>query len=353
MKKTNSLEYFPNNDVIEAFYKFRNHILDHDNILISYSGGSDSDIMLDMFIRTLETIEDKVQGKTFHIVFFDTGIEYDATKKHIKEVEDRYNIQIKVVKAKKPIPLACIEDGVPFLSKFVSEMIARLQRHSFDFKNDGNKSFEELTQKYKGIDSAFTWWCNKYPSKKGRVSHFNINAVKYLKEFMIENPPDFKISNKCCKFAKKDPSKQYCEENNIDMKCLGLRKQEGGIRTTTIKHCFIENKDKADEFLPVWWFTNATKQQYKEYFGIKYSDCYEKYGFSRTGCAGCPYNSHFIEEIKEIESYEPNLFKAINNIFGKSYEYTIKYRQFRDELKEKNRKTKKTKGVLSGQINMF
>ena len=31
-------------------------------------------------------------------------------------------------------------------------------------------------------------------------------------------------------------------------------------------------------------------------------------------------------------------FKAVNNIFGESYEYTRKYREFRKEMKEKEKR---------------
>ena len=34
-----------------------------------------------------------------------------------------------------------------------------------------------------------------------------------------------------------------------------------------------------------------------------------------------------------IEKYEPNLFKAVNNIFGKSYSYTRNYRRYATFMK--------------------
>lgn len=45
-------------------------------------------------------------------------------------------------------------------------------------------------------------------------------------------------------------------------------------------------------------------------------------------CACCPYGRDFEEELKIIEKYEPKLFIAVNNIFGESYKYTRKYREF-------------------------
>ena len=58
------------------------------------------------------------------------------------------------------------------------------------------------------------------------TSFFNINRNKYLKEFMIENPPTFKISNKCCDLAKKHTSHGYADVE--DLMVIGIRKAEGG-----------------------------------------------------------------------------------------------------------------------------
>ena len=56
-------------------------------------------------------------------IWFDTGIEYQATKEHLTYLEDRYNIDITKERAKCPVPLSSKRYGVPFLSKYISEMI--------------------------------------------------------------------------------------------------------------------------------------------------------------------------------------------------------------------------------------
>ena len=53
----------------------------------------------------------------------------------------------------------------------------------------------------------------------------------------------------------------------------------------------------------------------------------------RTGCAGCPFGSRFEEELEIIKKYEPKLYKAVNKIFAKSYEYTRRYREFKNTYK--------------------
>lgn len=62
-----------------------------------------------------------------HYIWFDTGIEYQATKDHLVYLEQKYDIQIERVRAKLPVPLGNKKHGSPFISKQVSEYIDRLQ----------------------------------------------------------------------------------------------------------------------------------------------------------------------------------------------------------------------------------
>ena len=290
------------------------------------SGGSDSDVMLDICWQCDK--DNKIE-----YVWFDTGLEYQATKDHLKFLEEKYGIEIKPYRAIKPIPLTCKEYGQPFLSKKVSLMISGLQRRGFKFED---KPFEELIKEYDGGKSYIEWWCNKNQSHQ-----FNIEQNKWLKEFMIENPPDFKISNVCCKYAKKDVIHKLLKENGYELNISGVRKAEGGLRTNAYKSCFDEVGDTFDNYRPLFWYTNSDKEDYEDAYNIIHSKCYTEYGLKRTGCAGCPFGRDFEQELKVIEQYEPKLFKAVNNIFGKSYEYTRKYREF---YKKKNEEEKLAKG---------
>lgn len=291
-------------------------IQDYKNIVCSISGGADSDIMLDLCTRL-------DNDKKITYVWFDTGLEYQATKRHLKYLEDKYNIEIEVIKASKPIPLTCRENGQPFLSKQVSEWIQRLQRWDFKWED---KPLEELLKEYPKCKSSLRWWCNDY----GEKSKFNVNYNRGLKEFMIQNPPNFKISNKCCYYAKKKPVHDFISSNKFDLSLYGVRKAEGGARAVAYKNCFTSSDEKADEYRPIFWYTNDTKEKYEEAYEVTHSACYSEYGLDRTGCAGCPFGKYFERELDAIEKNEPKLFKAVNKIFGDSYEYTRAYLKFRE-----------------------
>lgn len=66
----------------------------------------------------------------------------------------------------------------------------------------------------------------------------------------------------------------------------------------------------------------------------------------RTGCAGCPFNSRFQQDIEILGKYEPKLLKAINNVFGQSHEYTLAYRQYKEEHS-------KMPKIQKGQMTIF
>lgn len=316
------VENIPDVWVQDAIFKADNHIKRANKIVCSISGGSDSDIMLDL-MHCL----DSDQKITY--VWFDTGLEYEATKRHLKELEARYGIEIEKLKAKMPIPLTVRRYGVPFLSKQVSEMISRLQRHNFKWED---KPFEELLKEYPDCKAALRWWCNQW----GENSKFNISYNTWLKEFMIANPPYFPISNKCCHFAKKAVAKEVLASDDFDLNCVGVRKAEGGSRSSAYKNCFTpQTSEKAAQYRPLFWFSKESKETYKKCRNIKYSDCYEVWGLTGTGCAVCPFGKNLDFELECVKNYEPKLYVAVLKIFGKSYEYTSKYRKFQQEMKKR------------------
>lgn len=325
------LEKAPEDEIIiksitTTFQKLKSY----NKVLCSVSGGSDSDLIIDL----CQKFDDS--GKIVY-AFFDTGIEFQATKEHLQFLENKYGIKIERIKAIKPIPNCCKQFGQPFLSKQVSEWISRLQEHGFEWDDTDDLYF--LMKKYPNCKAALRWWCNDFPNvfKAGEqaVSSYNINFNKYLKEFLVSNPPTFKISNKCCHYAKKKVASDYKKREKFDLNMYGVRKSEGGARKGAYKNCFSSREGKVDEYRPVFWYLEDTKKTYEDHYGIQHSRCYTEYGLRRTGCAGCPYGKSFEDELLAMKEYEPRLFVAVNNIFGDSYEYTRAYRKFVEEQEKK------------------
>lgn len=306
------------------------------NICVSISGGSDSDIMLDI-IERVRNFEDSENHKITY-VWFNTGLEYQATKNHLDFLEKKYGIKIErinpwQIKGCKSIVTSCKEHGQPFVSKHVSEMLHRIQRKGFDFRNDGFCDFDTLMKKYPNAKSALSFWCNL-----NKTSSLNISGFAWAKEFIVSNPPTFMISGKCCTYAKKNVAKAYNNTVKNDLELIGVRKSEGGIRSKKYKNCYSIKTSGSDDYRPLFWYTDKDKLDYENAFGVEHSKCYSKYGFKRTGCACCPFGflgGRLFEELEATKQFEPNLYKAVANVFGDSYEYTMKFEEYRKAMKAK------------------
>lgn len=315
--------------ISDAFQKSAAVLPKYEKVMVSISGGADSDIVLDM----LKRIQTSCKKNNFSFpklmyVFFNTGVEYNATINHLDYLEKKYNITIKRVRAPMPVPLGVKTYGQPFLNKRVSSLINRLQKKGFKFED---KPLNVLIEEYPNCKAALRWWCNDF----GEGSKFNISYNKYLKEFMIANPPDFIISEKCCNGAKKHAAHLTENKYAIDLNITGIRKSEGGARSTSYKSCWSRMPNNVDTFRPIQWFLNSTKEVYVNKYNIENSDCYTLYGLKRTGCACCPFGRDFEFELNVVQKYEPKLYKFVNNIFANSFEYTRKYRKFVADMSKK------------------
>jgi 3'-phosphoadenosine 5'-phosphosulfate sulfotransferase (PAPS reductase)/FAD synthetase len=323
MNNLNALvESAPGNmHIIESIYKAYTVLDRHLRCAISISGGSDSDIIMDL----IELV--KPDSCELRYVFFDTGLEYAATTRHLDDLERKYGVAIERRKPRKTIPVVCREYGIPFISKDVSDVMNRLQKHGFDWNDLPENATEE---RYGRCKSALDWYFDRRPPSSSGKSRYSIKRFKLLREFIQANVPEFTISEKCCHYAKKQTAADFNKDYRPDLAINGMRQAEGGSRAGAIKNCFSSRTDKSpDSYRPIWYWTDEDKAIYKEWRGIRYSDCYEVYGLKRTGCVGCPCNSKAEQELAMVEPFEPQIAKAARNIFGASYDYKRRYVEFK------------------------
>jgi 3'-phosphoadenosine 5'-phosphosulfate sulfotransferase (PAPS reductase)/FAD synthetase len=306
-----------------SLLKARSVLERHSVVAVSVSGGADSDCIVDL----LELV--KPDDCKLIFAFFDTGLEFEATKRHLDELEAKYGITIERRRAKTTVAAACRQHGVPFLCKDVSEFMERLQNHGFDWRDNENDATPE---KYGKCKSALDWYFDRRPPSVTGKANYSIEKYFMLRDFVTDNPTDFKISDKCCNYAKKAVSKEFNREYKPDLSVTGMRRAEGGRRAGSIASCFTlgDGGDKPDSYRPIWYWTDADKAVYKEWRGLRYSDCYEVWKFKRVGCAGCPCNSKAEQELAIVEQYEPQLAKAARNIFGAAYEYRRRYVEYKN-----------------------
>ena len=324
------------------------HLKQHPNAICSYSGGADSDILIDVVERAREIFN----LPPVKYVFFNTGLEMKATKDHVKATAEKYGVEIETVRPKTNIVMASRKYGIPFVSKIMSAGLSEWQKkgvplsvaQEYDQAEDKQAKRAELKERYPKCESVlnFLCCCNSKGEPRPNIQ-LVINSSKYMRDFIGEYPPDFKISAECCTHCKKNVAHQI--QKGYDMVITGERRDEGGMRSVPRKDntsmCFTETASGQYRLRPLYYVSDADKAWYKEYYGLRYSDAYEVYGLTRTGCCGCPISYKAIADLELIRPYEPNLVKAAWNVFGKSYTYRQKYNAYKAERMEQEKAEKK------------
>lgn len=311
-------------------------LIEHSNAICSYSGGSDSDIMIDIIERTREAFD----LAPVKYVFFNTGLEMKATKNHVKDMAKKYGIEIEEHRPKINIVQATRKYGVPFMSKIMSAGLAGWQKKNvplsiaqeYEQATDKKAKRKELKERYPNCEGTinFLCCCNSEGEPRPNIQ-LVINSSKYMRDFIEEYPPDFLISADCCVHCKKNIAHKV--QRDFEMIITGERRDEGGMRSVPRKDntalCFTETSSGQYRLRPLYYVSDRDKAWYKNYYGIRYSDAYEVYGLTRTGCCGCPISYKAVEDLELIKQYEPNVVKAAWNIFGKSYDYRRKYNEYK------------------------
>lgn len=311
---------------------------EYPNAICSYSGGADSDIMIDLIERTRKIFN----LPSIKYVFFDTGLEMRATRDHVKATAEKYGVEIETRRPKVNIVNATRKYGVPFVSKIMSAGLCEWQKKGIPLSisdeyaraDDKAAKRKELKERYPKCESVinFLCCCNSAGEPRPNIQ-LVINSSKYMLDFIRENPPDFKISADCCDWCKKKVA--HDAQKGYDMIITGERRDEGGMRSVPRKDntalCFTETSSGQYRLRPLYYVSDADKAWYKEEHGIRYSDAYEVYGLTRTGCCGCSISYKAVDDLEKIRPYEPNLVKAAWSVFGKSYEYRAKYNAYKAE----------------------
>ena len=322
-------------------------LTEHPNAICSYSGGSDSDIMLDLIERTRKTFK----LPPIHYAFFNTGLEMKATKDHVKAVAEKYGVEITEYRPKVNIVEATRKYGQPFVSKIMSAGLEGWQKKAVPLTvadeyaeaEDKAAKRQELRERYPHCEQVlnFLCCCNSAGEPRPNIQ-LVINSSRYMLDFIKECPPDFQISAQCCDYCKKQTAHRV--QKDFEMIITGERRDEGGMRSVPRKDntalCFGEMASGQFRLRPLYYVSDGDKAWYRERFGIRYSDAYEVYGLTRTGCCGCPISYKAVQDLEMIAPYEPNVVKAAWNIFGDSYRYRQAYNDFKrrkdeEKLREK------------------
>ena len=275
-----------------------------DQFYVSFSGGKDSTVLSHL-------IDLAIPGNKIPRVYANTGIEMNAVRDFVLELQ-KTDPRIEIIKPSVNIKAALERDGYPFKSKEHSMYVDIYQRNGMCKTVDRYLNPEESRKTFGCPDTL------KY---------------QFTEEFHL------KCSKKCCYNMKEKPMENYAKAHNRPIAFIGLLGDEKGGRNSA--KCFVD-ASYGKHFQPL----TACDHEWEEYFikkeGIKLCILYEKYGFERTGCKGCPYNINLQETLDTLAEYFPAERKQCEIIWGPVYE---EYRRLGYRLKRK--------GQIKGQLSVF
>ena len=267
--------------ILEWYTKFNG------KVCISFSGGKDSTVLLDLARRMYPDIE---------AVYVDTGLEYP-------EVRDFALSQTNVTRLKPEMNFKKVIEkyGYPLISKEVSRDIAVARR-----KPEGKTAQRFI---------------------RGSDYHKKYGDAWLLEKWIPLRDSNIPISNQCCNIMKKHPANKYYKKSGIfpilaTMACESrLRKQQW-----LNNGCNAFDKDNPSS-QPMSFWTEQDVLLYIKRYGIKYATVYGDIledkkgklyttGCDRTGCVFCAYGCHLEKE--------PNRFQRLKQTHPKLWEYCMK-----------------------------
>lgn len=229
-----------------------------DGVYISFSGGKDSTVLLDLVRQEYPQIR---------ACYIDTGLEYPEIKAFVKGFDN-----VDIIRPNKPFRQVIADYGYPVISKEQSQFIYQYRTAK--------------SEKTKATRLNGNRW------GRGKISE----KWKYL----IDAP--FKISDKCCDVMKKEPAKRYEKENGL-VPIIGIMAEESQLRLThyldTGCNSFDGKRPKSKP-LGFWREQDVLEYIYKYKLPIAsvYGDVVEFNGFykttmcERTGCVFCAFGCH-------------------------------------------------------------
>jgi len=255
-----------------------------DSVYVSFSGGKDSTVLLDLVRQEFPDIE---------AVFVDTGLEYPEIREFVNTFDN-----VTILKPKMSFKEVVEKYGYPVISKEVSKIIYYAKKNSEWAIKQINGNYI-TTKGLKGFDKS-----------------------KYL--YLLNSP--FKISSKCCDMLKKQPVEFYSKNKKFSF--TGMMAEESNLR----KNSYIKNgcnsfESKIPKSNPIGFWTeqdvllyiNKNNLQICSVYGniIKDDDCKLKTtGAKRTGCYACMFGI--------TQDRTPNRFQLMKKTHPKLYDFCIR-----------------------------
>ena len=286
---------------IEAFIVYLNAI--GKKPYISFSGGKDSTVLLDIARRFID--------KDLKAVFCNTGNEWPEIIQFVKTIDN-----VKTIRPEMTVCQVLDKYGFPLISKEQSHGI-REARHT--------KSEKLLYKRLYGSP--------KSKHKTGKIS----NRWKFL----IKEP--FETSERCCEFLKKRPFRKYEKETGA-APILGVMAVESDLRAQQyiIRGGCNSYESHRIASYPISIWTDADIWEYIHRFKIPYSPIYDIPGVEQTGCMFCGFGAHLekISRFERLYDLYPKAYKTFMNYTNNGYTFRYALKRCKICLPDENRQLK-------------
>ena len=223
-----------------------------DGVYVSFSGGKDSTVLLDIVRKDYPNIE---------AVFVNTGLEYPSvrqfalSKENVTELRPTMNFRDVIIKY-----------GYPIISKEVSQTLWEARKSVRENKNIYTYRLKKLNGQ--AVD------------KEGNPSQYNIPQWKFL----LDAP--FNISHKCCDVMKKNPAKKY-EKDNESAGIIATMADESRLRQQKwLKHGCNAFDLKIPQSNPMSFWAEQDVLTYIHTYNLTIADAYGQVVVKNDGVDG-------------------------------------------------------------------
>ena len=257
-------------------------------VYISFSGGKDSTVLLDLARKIYPDIE---------AVYIDTGLEYPEIKTFVKSFDN-----VTIIRPEMNFRKVIEKYGYPLISKEVANIIRGARK--------GKSSYIRYCKVY-DFDSI----SDKYTKR------YDCSRYKYLAD------SDIPISEQCCDVMKKKPAKVF-EKKSGKKPIIATMANESALRQTSwLRYGCNVFEGKRESSRPLSFWTEQDILEYLSKFNIPYASVYgdiikdddDKYKTTkctRTGCVFCGFGCHLEKE--------PNRFQMLKETHPKLHEYCMR-----------------------------
>lgn len=243
---------------------------------ISFSGGKDSTVLLDLARRFV--------SRDIKAVFCNTGNEFPEIIKFVRRTEN-----VHIIRPDRTVKKILDKYGFPLVSKEQSLYINQA-RHT--------KSAKLLNTRLYG--------CSTY--KIGKISE----RWKYLINARFE------VSPKCCFYLKKKPFHIY-ERKTGELPILGIMAEESELRKSSyIRRGGCNSFTGKIASHPISIFLERDIWEYKRKFKIDFCPLYDIPGVKRIGCMFCGFGAHKEKDFSR--------FELLYNLHPKAYKSFMEYK---------------------------